>query len=131
MGRHQTVRLTRRGGGRGERSGGVNMASPVTNGLRKKGLTSVELADLAGVSSATVSRAFSPGSRIKPETRRRVLALAEQYGFRPNAMARSLNNSQSRLVALIVNTVGNPAEGEGLTELVHRLQELERLPLLL
>ena len=99
--------------------------------IRRKGLTSIELAKLAGVSSATISRAFSKDSRIKPETRERVLALAEEHGFRPNAMARSLNNSQSRLVALVVNTVANPAEGEGLDLLIHRLQEMERMPLLL
>ena len=99
--------------------------------MRRKGLTSVELAKLAGVSSATISRAFSADARISPTTRERVLALAEEHGFRPNAMARSLNSSQSRLVALVVNTVANPAEAEGLDLLVHRLQEKERMPLLL
>jgi DNA-binding LacI/PurR family transcriptional regulator len=98
---------------------------------RKKGLTSVELAKLAGVSSATISRAFSSGSRIRPETRARIMVLADEHGFRPNAMARSLNNSKSRLVALVVNTVANPAEGEGLNLLIHQLQAKERMPLLL
>lgn len=99
--------------------------------MRRKGLTSVELAKLAGVSSATISRAFAADSRIKPQTRARILALADEHGFRPNAMARSLNNSQSRLVALVVNTVANPAEGEGLDQLIHHLQARERMPLLL
>lgn len=99
--------------------------------MRRKGLTSVELAKLAGVSSATISRAFSADSRIKPQTRARILALADEHGFRPNAMARSLNNSTSRLVALVVNTVANPAEGEGLDQLIHRLQARELMPLLL
>lgn len=99
--------------------------------MRRKGLTSVELAKLAGVSSATISRAFAPNSRIKPQTRARILALADEHGFRPNAMARSLNNSQSRLVALVVNTVANPAEGEGLDQLIHHLQAQERMPLVL
>jgi DNA-binding LacI/PurR family transcriptional regulator len=99
--------------------------------MRKKGMTSVELAKLAGVSSATISRAFAKESRIKPATRKRILALAEEHGFRPNAMARSLNSSKSRLVALVVNTVANPAEGEGLDQLIHRLQQQERIPLLL
>jgi DNA-binding LacI/PurR family transcriptional regulator len=99
--------------------------------LRRKGLTSLELAKMAGVSSATVSRAFTTESRIKPETRRRILELAETHGFRPNAMARSLNNRESRLVALVVNTVANPAEGEELNHLIHRLQDSERMPLVL
>lgn len=99
--------------------------------MRRKGLTSIDLAKLAGVSSATISRAFSPGSRIKPETRERIRALADEHGFRPNAMARSLNISKSRLVALVVNTIANPAEGEGLDQLIHRLQARELMPLLL
>jgi len=99
--------------------------------MQRKGLTSVELAKLAGVSSATISRAFTADSTIRPETRARILALADEHGYRPNAMARSLNMSQSRLVALVVNTVANPAEGEGLDQLVHRLQARERMPLLL
>jgi DNA-binding LacI/PurR family transcriptional regulator len=93
-------------------------------------LTSVELAKLAGVSSATISRAFSADARIRPQTRARILALANEHGYRPNAMARSLNNNQSRLVALVVNTVANPAEGEGLDQLIHRLQARELMPLL-
>lgn len=99
--------------------------------MRRKSMTSVELARLAGVSSATVSRAFAAGSSMKPATRARILALADEHGFRPNAMARVLNNSQSRLVALVVNTVANPAEAEGLDQLIMRLQEQERLPLVL
>jgi DNA-binding LacI/PurR family transcriptional regulator len=99
--------------------------------MRRRSITSVELAKLAGVSSATVSRAFAAGSSMKPATRQRILALADEHGFRPNAMARVLNNSQSRLVALVVNTVANPAEAEGLDELIRHLQDQERLPLVL
>lgn len=99
--------------------------------MGRHGITSVELAKLAGVSSATVSRAFAADSSMKPATRARILALADEHGFRPNAMARGLNNSQSRLVALVVNTVANPAEAEGLDQLIRRLQEQERLPLVL
>lgn len=91
----------------------------------------MDLAKLAGVSSATVSRAFGNDARIKPETRTRILDLAKQHGFRPNAMAASLNNSKSRLVALVVNTVANPSEAEGLDALIHRLQENRRMPLIL
>ena len=40
----------------------------------------VELAKLAGVSSATVSRAFSNGTSIKPETRARITDLARSLG---------------------------------------------------
>ena len=51
----------------------------------------MELAKLAGVSSATVSRAFTPDARISKTTRERILSSADEHGYRPNAVARSLN----------------------------------------
>ena len=99
--------------------------------MRRKGVTSIELARLAGVSSATISRAFSANSRISAVTRERVLLIAREHNYHPNAMARSLNNRQSRLVALVVNTIANPCEAEDLNTLVHQLQQHERMPLLL
>jgi hypothetical protein len=73
----------------------------------KERITSKELAKLMGVSSATISRAFSTTARISEDTRVRVLAMAEKYGYQPNAIARTLNNRQSRLVAVVVNAIGN------------------------
>jgi DNA-binding LacI/PurR family transcriptional regulator len=94
-------------------------------------ITSKELAKLVGVSSATISRAFSTNSRISEETRVRVLAMAQQYGYQPNAIARTLNNRQSRLVAVVVNTIGNQCEAEQLELLVHRLQARALVPIIL
>lgn len=99
--------------------------------MNKKRITSKELAKLAGVSSATISRAFSPDSRIGNATRERILAVAREHGYQPNAIARSLNNQRSRLVALVVNAIGNPCEAEELQLLVHRLQALQLLPIIL
>lgn len=97
----------------------------------KKKITSRELATLAGVSSATVSRAFSATARINKATRDRILAIAREHNYQPNAIARTLNSQNSRLVALVVNTIGNPCEAEELNDLVHRLQERQLLPIIL
>ena len=99
--------------------------------MSKKRITSKELAKLAGVSSATISRAFSPDSRIGAATRDRILAVAREHGYQPNAIARSLNNQRSRLVALVVNAIGNPCEAEELQLLVHRLQARQLVPIIL
>ena len=99
--------------------------------MSNRRITSKELAKLAGVSSATISRAFSPDSRIGSATRDRVLAVAREHDYQPNAIARSLNNQRSRLVALVVNAIGNPCEAEELQLLVHRLQARELLPIIL
>jgi DNA-binding LacI/PurR family transcriptional regulator len=97
----------------------------------KERITSKELAKLMGVSSATISRAFSTTARISEDTRVRVLAMAQKYGYQPNAIARTLNNRQSRLVAVVVNAIGNQCEAEQLDLLVHRLQARALVPLIL
>jgi DNA-binding LacI/PurR family transcriptional regulator len=97
----------------------------------KDRITSKELAKLVGVSSATISRAFSADARISEQTRARVLAMAHQYGYQPNAIARTLNNRRSRLVAVVVNAIGNQCEAEQLETLVHRLQAHALVPIIL
>ncbi len=97
----------------------------------KERITSKKLAKLVGVSSATISRAFSPNARINEETRLRVLAMAQQYGYQPNAIARTLNNRRSRLVAVVVNAIGNQCEAEQLEALVHQLQDRALVPIIL
>jgi LacI family transcriptional regulator len=61
-----------------------------------------DLAAAAGVSNATVSRVLNGSSRVSPETRDRVLAMAERMNYVPNAVARSLRSSSSSEVVLIV-----------------------------
>ena len=97
----------------------------------KKRITSKELARVVGVSSATISRAFSTDGRINEGTRARVLAMAEHYGYQPNAIARTLNNRRSGLVAVVVNAIGNQCEAEQLQQLVHRLQARSLVPIIL
>lgn len=48
---------------------------------------------VAGVSRMTVSRAFKPGSPIKPEVRVRVLAVARELGYSPDRMVTELMTS--------------------------------------
>ncbi len=97
----------------------------------KKRITSKELARLLGVSSATISRAFSTNARISEQTRARVVAMAQQHGYQPNAIARTLNSRRSRLVAVVVNAIGNQCEAEQLELLVHRLQARALVPIIL
>lgn len=53
-----------------------------------------QIAELAGVSTATVSRALRGSSRVRPETRERVMAVADELGYRPNAILASLSASR-------------------------------------
>lgn len=70
--------------------------------------TSADVARAAGVSRAAVSRAFTPGASVAPTTRQRILAAAAAIGYRPNAIARSLNTRRSGIVGLVMTEVANP-----------------------
>lgn len=54
-------------------------------------MTIQEIAALAGVSTATVSRVFSHHPNIRPEVREKVLAVARRHGYRPRLSAKQRN----------------------------------------
>jgi DNA-binding LacI/PurR family transcriptional regulator len=76
-------------------------------GVKKPGVTSSQVAEHAGVSQSAVSRTFTPGASISPKTRQKVLASAKTLGYRPNAIARSLITSRSRIIAVVMAYLEN------------------------
>lgn len=73
-----------------------------------------DIAKAASTSISTVSRVLAGGAvarRISIETRGRVTAAAEQLGYRPNLLARSLRTRRSHTVALLVSDISNPFFG--------------------
>lgn len=61
-----------------------------------------ELADLAGVSLATASRALSDHPDANEKTKQRVRSLAKKYNYRVNERARDLRLKQSRCVSVVL-----------------------------
>jgi LacI family transcriptional regulator len=61
-----------------------------------------ELAEMAGVSRATVSRVINHGP-VAEDTRRRVVDVIEATGFRPNAAARQLASGRSGVVGVVLH----------------------------
>ena len=76
-------------------------------GRTGKSITIYDLAKEAKVSPATVSRILNGTAAVKNEKRERVLSLIEKYDFHPNAMARALTESHSRLIGMVVAHSGN------------------------
>lgn len=66
-------------------------------------ITIHEVARVAGVSIATVSKALNARGRMTLQTRERVQAAARDLGFRPNAMARALVRQRSFTIGLLTN----------------------------
>ncbi len=71
-------------------------------------ITIKDIAEKAGVSYATVSRALNGRSDVSEVTRSRIFELAREMGYQPNAIARSLVKQKSQIIALIVPDVSNP-----------------------
>lgn len=67
-----------------------------------------DVAEAAGVSTATVSRVLSNGLHVRQEVRDRVMETVERMGYRPNLVARSLRSQQSNTIGLIVSDIRNP-----------------------
>ncbi len=69
-----------------------------------------DVAEAAGVHSATASRALNPDTRaaVNAETARRVLKAAESLGYRANPIARSLKTARTRTVGLLIPDLTNP-----------------------
>ncbi|HEY0187095.1 MAG TPA: LacI family DNA-binding transcriptional regulator [Cellulomonas sp.] len=61
----------------------------------------------AGVSQATVSYALAGSAKISEVTRDRVLAAAEELGYRPNLAARSMRTRRTARLAILMPTLGD------------------------
>ena len=70
--------------------------------------TIYDVARLAGVSTATVSRALNGTGQIAPATRAAIDAAVEQLGYRPNTIARSLVTKSTQTIALLLPDITNP-----------------------
>lgn len=89
-----------------------------------------DVARAAGVHISTVSRALDPTkhSRVKAETRQRIIQVANELGYRPDLVARSLQSGRTGTVGVILADLGNTF----VTPLVHgiaaALESAQALP---
>ena len=66
-----------------------------------------KLAKELNLAVSTVSRALRDSHEISPQTKERVRALAEKWGFQPNPHASSLRQNKSRTIAVIIPEIEN------------------------
>ena len=67
-----------------------------------------DVAALAGVSPATVSRVINGTAKVDPEKKERILQVIKEIGFVPNEVARSLFRKSAKTIGLIVPSIRNP-----------------------
>lgn len=67
-----------------------------------------DIAEAAGVSTATVSRVLSGKQNVRPEVKAKVLALVKELNYTPNRAARCLRSRKSSSIGVIVADIQNP-----------------------
>jgi DNA-binding LacI/PurR family transcriptional regulator len=84
------------------------LGSENSESMKRKSVTSRDVARLAGVSQSAVSRAFSLNAKISEKTRRKVMDASRELAYRPNTIARSLITRSSRTIAVVTYSLENP-----------------------
>lgn len=70
--------------------------------------SSRDVARAAGVSQSTVSRVLHNYSKVKPETRERVLRVLREMDYSPNGLARALITRRTDTIGVVVEDITNP-----------------------
>lgn len=71
------------------------------------GLNIKDIAKMANVSPATVSRVINGTGNVNEENKQRVLKVLEETGYKPNALARGLLKSRTNVIGIIVPDLSN------------------------
>jgi DNA-binding LacI/PurR family transcriptional regulator len=79
-----------------------------------------KIAQLAKVSTATVSRTVNGSYKVTPETAEKVWRVVRSLGYQPNSYARALVSGRSRMLGLIISDIVNPF----FPELVRSFEEI-------
>ena len=85
-------------------------------------VTSLQVAERAGVSQSAVSRVFTPGASVSAKTAAKVRKAAADLGYRPNILARAMITGRSRIIGLVVAYLENHFYPEALEKLSNALQ---------
>lgn len=74
----------------------------------KEKITIVEIAKMAGVSTATVSRVINNTGKVDENKRNKIRELIDRYNYKPNSIAKALQSSRSNMVGFVVPHINSP-----------------------
>jgi len=88
-------------------------------------ITLKDVASVAGVSTATVSRALAGSERVAPQTANHIRTIADDLGYRFDNVARALRQKRSNLVGMVVPDYAFPGAPDFLLALNRELFQSE------
>lgn len=83
-----------------------------------------DVAKLAGVSIATVSRMLNNTGFVLPETQEKIRDAIEKLEYTPNSRARSFKTGKNHMVAVVVPDISNPFFASVINEIEHYVGNL-------
>jgi LacI family transcriptional regulator len=86
-------------------------------------VTIKDIADKAGVSFSTVSKALRNSPLVQEKTKQRILELADQMGYQPNISARQLVSKRSSVIGVVWPSVERTALSTLITNINDRLEQ--------
>lgn len=76
--------------------------------MKRHQTTILDIARELNISKSTVSRALTGNTNIHPDTRQRVLDMAQRLEYQPNALAQSLIRSETHLLGVVIPDIEKP-----------------------
>lgn len=74
----------------------------IKKNIKKDKITLKDIAEIAGVTSMTVSRVVNGKGLVKESTRQRILKIVKELDYKPNLLARSLSSMKSKTIGIII-----------------------------
>lgn len=97
----------------------------------KNRVTATDVAKKAGVSRWTVTRSFLNEESVSEKTKNHVKKIAEEMGYSPNLLARTLIRKESGMIAIVVDNFLNYHVQSLIKEVSQELQKNNLLPVLI
>ncbi|WP_339226881.1 LacI family DNA-binding transcriptional regulator [Oceanobacillus sp. FSL K6-2867] len=86
-------------------------------------VTIKDIANVAGVSYSTVSKALNNSPLVKENTKRKIIKISQEMGYKPNFAARSLVSNQTKIIGLIWPTIERIVLSTLVTEISNQINK--------
>ncbi len=82
-----------------------------------------DIARLANVSTATVSRVINNSSAVKQETKNKVLKIIKSEGYKPNIVAQNLAKQETNIIGVVIPDLDNPFFGKIIKGIYEKIEK--------